>query len=73
MRRLRGILLLLGLWRSKHLISNEGFPRNTLFLQLMHNNQFDKRVVKEALHILRIVSVLYNIGNFVIYYVEVIG
>ena len=73
MRRRRDILLLLSLWIGEHLMSNENLPWNTFLLQLMHHNHFNKRVVKEALHLLRIVSFLYNIGHFVNASVEVIG
>ena len=62
----------MGLWRSEHLIGNEGLPWNTFLLQLVHNNHFNKRVMEEALHLLSIVSLLYNIGHFFNASVEVI-
>ena len=60
-------------WIDECLIGNEGLPWNSLLIQLMHNKNFDNRVMKEAFHLLRIVSLLYNIGNFVNASVEVIG
>ena len=62
----------MGLWVGENLMGNEKLPWNTLLLQLMHHNHFDERVVKEALHLLWMVSLFYNTRHFVNNPVEVV-
>ena len=52
-------------WGSENFIFNECVPWDVIFLKLMHEYHLDEGMVKNTLHLMIIIPLLYNVCHLV--------